>query len=329
MGTLLNIQQAQAEQAQHHSASPLNIVDKCIVDNLVHDNEGTVTAINTSRGAINVGDAKVVLSMGSVPPATLLMNSFGEQLPNAGKRYTGHFMSHITARVPRASFDDLSDLEIGAVYLEGKDPSGGQYHLQASVFAQSNPEKDQVTAARECPDAAAAPSPQQMKGSEDYVVLVCATLGEINENNTENAISLNRGEDKTTNINLQILLGDEDKKLWDVLDVATYQSIEALVTGRTCPTIEYWIDEDDGEGHWSINKPPQEQIRLNIIVHAASQLWMGKEPKTSVTGLDYRPHGVNNVYVTGGSIFPTSGSWNPTLTMCGFAQDLAKKLSTR
>lgn len=329
VGTLLNIQQAQAEQAQHDSASPLNIVDKCIVDNLVHDNEGTVTAINTSKGTLNVGDAKVILSMGSVPPATLLMNSFGEQLPNAGKRYTGHFMSHVTARVPRASFDDLSDLEIGAVYLEGKDPSGGQYHLQASVFAQSNPEKDQVTAARECPDAAAAPSLQQMKGSEDYVVLVCATLGEINEKNTENWIKLNAGEDKTTNINLQILLGDEDKKLWDVLDVATYQSIEALVTGSSCPAIEYWTDGQNGEGHWSTNKPPQEQIRLNIIVHEASQLWMGKEPKTSVTGLDYRPHGVNNVYVTGGSIFPTSGSWNPTLTMCGFAQDLAKKLSTR
>ncbi|RYZ14937.1 MAG: GMC family oxidoreductase, partial [Myxococcaceae bacterium] len=72
--------------------------------------------------------------------------------------------------------------------------------------------------------------------------------------------------------------------------------------------------------------PSQKHIRLNIIVHEASPLWMGADPATSVVGLDYRPHGVRNVYVTGGALFPTSGSWNPTLTMCGLAQDLADRL---
>ncbi|MFL6631034.1 MAG: GMC oxidoreductase [Massilia sp.] len=66
---------------------------------------------------------------------------------------------------------------------------------------------------------------------------------------------------------------------------------------------------------------------MPIIVHEASWLWIGEDPATSVVGLDYRPHGVRNVYVTGGGLSPTSGSWNPTLTMCGLAQDLAEKLS--
>jgi choline dehydrogenase-like flavoprotein len=30
--------------------------------------------------------------------------------------------------------------------------------------------------------------------------------------------------------------------------------------------------------------------------------------------------------VTGAALFPTAGSWNPTLTICGFAQDLARRL---
>ncbi|AOE49482.1 GMC oxidoreductase [Kangiella sediminilitoris] len=330
VGTLLNIQQRQQQLAKTGKGTELTIVDQCVVEELLHDDKGTVVAIETRRGTISVADANIILAMGAIPPATLLMNSFGEQLPNAGSRYTGHFMSHVTARVPRSAYSDLSDLEIGAVYLDGKDSAGYQYHVQASVFAESKPEEDKVTTARECPDAAAAPSMQQLVGSEDCVVFVCATLGEISEKNSDNWIKLNKGKDPTTNISLQLILGNEEKQLWDQLDEATYQTIEALATsGETTPDIEYWIDNGDGTGQWSKDKPSIKQIRLNIIVHEASQIWVGDDPEDSVVGLDYRPHGVKNVYVTGAGLFPTSGSWNPTLTMCGFAQDLAVKLSNK
>ncbi|WP_223670323.1 GMC oxidoreductase [Kangiella shandongensis] len=328
VGTLLNIQQRQKSLAKTGDGTELTIVDQCVVEELLHNDKGTVIAIETSRGTLSVSSAKVILAMGAIPPATLLMNSFGEQLPNAGKRYTGHFMSHVTARVKRSAYKDLSDLEIGAVYLDGKDSAGYQYHVQASVFAETNPEQDAVTTVRECPDAAAAPSMQQLVGSEDYVVFVCATLGEISEKNSDNWIKLNKGKDPTTNISLQLILGNEEKQLWDQLDEATYQTIAALATDTETPEIEYWIDTPDG-GHWTTNKPPVDQIRLNIIVHEASQIWVGEDPESSVVGLDYRPHGVTNVYVTGAGLFPTSGSWNPTLTMCGFAQDLAVKLSNK
>lgn len=33
-------------------------------------------------------------------------------------------------------------------------------------------------------------------------------------------------------------------------------------------------------------------------------------------------------YVAGAGIFPPAGAWNPTLTMCASAQDLAGKLDT-
>jgi len=326
VGTLLNIHQKQKDLSQTGDGEPLTIVDQCVVEQLVHDNEGQVIAISTSRGSVNVANAKIILAMGAIPPATLLMNSFKDSLPNAGQRYTGHFMSHVTARVKRSAFDDLSNLEIGAVYLEGKASNGLQYHVQASVFAEQNPAEDSTTLARECPDAAAAPTSEQMLGSEDYVVFVCATLGEVSEKNDNNWIKLNHNQGPTTNINLQLLLGDEDRQLWDELDDATYQTIAALSSKQSTPEIEYWVDKPDGSGYWTSDKPPQDQIRLNIIVHEASQLWVGVDPNDSVVGLDYRPHGVNNVYVTGAGLFPTSGSWNPTLTMCGFAQDLATKL---
>ena len=56
-------------------------------------------------------------------------------------------------------------------------------------------------------------------------------------------------------------------------------------------------------------------------------MWIG-EDQNSVVGLDYRPHGVENVYVTGGSLWPTSGSWNPTLTMVALSQHLADTLTS-
>lgn len=325
VGALLALQQEQLALSKQRKDAPLTIVDQCAVSRLLHDDRGNVIAIETSCGVVAVGNAGIILAMGAIPPATLLMNSFGDQLPNAGQRYTGHFMSHVTARVKRSAFGDLGALEIGAVYLDGKDAAGFQYHVQASAFAAADPAGAAGTIAHEAPDAAAVASPQQLADSQDHVVFVCATLGQVDERNDNNWIRRNAGSDPTTNISLQLMPGPQDMALWDVLDEATYQTIEAMVGGDAAGALEYWHDAKEGGG-WGPTRTPQKQIRLNIIVHEASPLWMGKDPSTSVVGLDYRPHGVKNVYVTGASLFPTSGSWNPTLTMCGLAQNLADRL---
>ena len=326
VGTLLDLQQKQQSLATSTSGAALSIVDRCAVDRLQHDSKGKVIHIHTSRGPIDVGDAQIVLGMGTIPPATLLMNSFADTdlLKNAGKRYTGHFMSHVIARVKRSAFTALADLEIGATYLAGTDKNSGlQYHVQTSAFATTNPIADAGTIAREAPDAAAVASPEQLQGSEDYVVFVCATLGEVSEKNPDNWLKLNEGRDPTTNLSVQLALNEIDQALWNVLDEATFQTIAAMLPQDHRATIEYWVE---GTG-WQDQQPLAKDIRLPIIVHEASPLWIGTDSATSVVGLDYRPHGVKNVYVTGGSLFPTSGSWNPTLTMCGFAQDLAEKLN--
>lgn len=326
VGTLLGLQQNQQQLHTSGAGSALTIVDRCVVDRLEHDGKGAVTRIHTSRGPITVGSAQIVLGIGTIPPATLLMNSFAGTglLVNAGKRYTGHFMSHVTARVKRSAFKSLSNLEIGATYLAGTDKQSGlQFHVQSSAFASANPAADADTIAFEAPDAAAIASPEQFQGSEDYVVFVCATLGEVSEKNPDNWLKLNEGSDPTTNLSVQLSLSEADQLLWNVLDEATFQTIAAMLPQDHRAGIEYWVD---GNG-WQTAQPTASDIRLPIIVHEASPLWIGTDPATSVVGLDYRPHGVKNVYVTGGSLFPTSGSWNPTLTMCGFAQDLAEKLN--
>jgi choline dehydrogenase-like flavoprotein len=213
------------------------------------------------------------------------------------------------------------------MYVEGHGKNGLQYHVQVSAFSATDPQSASLTFDHEAPDAAAAPSPQQLTGSQDHVVFVCATLGEIGENNASNWIAPDGRRDPTTNIRLQLLLGPQELELWDTLDEATEQTIVAMALGPDgkAPNVEYWSDE--GEGGWGGDPPEPAERRLNIIVHEASPLWMGTDPDCSVVDTNFRPHGVPNVYVTGGAIFPTSGSWNPTLTMCGLAQSLADELS--
>ncbi len=54
---------------------------------------------------------------------------------------------------------------------------------------------------------------------------------------------------------------------------------------------------------------------------------MGTDPRTSVVNAEGRLHGVPNVYVAGGSVFPTSGYANPTYTIVALAIRLADHLT--
>jgi len=332
VGTLLGLQQRQKALAAQGQGRELHLVDRCVVELLLHDGDGKVTTLETSGGAISVGDAKLVLAMGTIPPATLLMNSFGALLPNAGKRYTGHVTSRFTARVRRSAFRDLAALELGAHVLHGRADNGLQYQVQVSAFASACPARDAATMAAEAPDAGALPSPAQLQGSEDWVLFACTALGEIGEmsgeTNADNGMRLDGGADPTTNLTLHLQPGPAKLALWDVMDDAACRTIEALASrdADSAPAIEYWIDEG-ASGCWHGGRPPRRQVRSARVVDEASALWMGEDPATSVVGLDYRPHGVSNVYVTGAALFPTAGAWNPTLTACGLAQDLADRLN--
>lgn len=50
---------------------------------------------------------------------------------------------------------------------------------------------------------------------------------------------------------------------------------------------------------------------------------MGKDPRSSVTDANGRVHGIDNLYIAGSAVFPTSGQANPTLTIVALALRMA------
>ncbi|KAK4060474.1 uncharacterized protein Triagg1_10744 [Trichoderma aggressivum f. europaeum] len=329
-GPLIGLHEKQRKLAEKGEGRPLELMINCTVTGLQKNDKGVARAIETNRGLLSWtnDDIKVVLCAGAVPNATLLLTSFEECRPsngNVGKRLSGHVRTNITARIPREAihWDDKNSLQLACTYLAGNDPNTHrQYHIGISAIHSPNPEADAEDAGRECPDYAAAATDGQLKGSEKHIVFVCSGLGELDEGNRKNCVKLNNTHDPASNVIVQYTLCPNDKKMWDTMDEAIYQTTEAL-SGNQPKAIEYW---DDKPNTWVARKPSSESVRAPGVVHEASTAFVGRKQKGGSLDSLYRPHGIANVFVTGGAVFPTSGSWNPTMTMCAYAQDLARKL---
>ncbi len=327
-GPLFQLLNDQREKATHGTGWVVKMAVNCTVSKILHTAD-KATDLETSRGKVVLGDAKVVLAMGSLPPTTLIHNSFPKEsfpsLINIGERFTGHTVSVVTARIPRSSLtygSKLAEIELAAMYIAGLEPnSGAQYHIQLSAVTSNDCLKAWDDAFHYLPDVRAAPSKQQFATSKDHVFIVCAVLGELDHTNKDNWFRQNGSSNPCVNTDLQIVLNEQDNKLWNTMEAATFQVIEDTF-GKS--NVEYWHETSI----WSSKRPPTTQIRGPGIVHEASTMWMGDEgDKDAPVGIDYRPRGVENVYITGAALYPRCGSWNPTGPMVALAIHLADTIS--
>jgi choline dehydrogenase-like flavoprotein len=323
---LLALADQQAALAAAGDGAPLRIVTDCIVVRAL-EQDGRATALETTRGVVNLGNANLVLAMGTLPPATLVLNSFPE-VPGVGERFTAHFITSVVARVRRADFDfadKLGDLELAAIYLAGMSKAGMQYHVQLSVLSDRDPDANAQKSERYAPDVVATASLAQLRSSEDYLVFVCAVLGELDETNPDNLLALSGGADPTCNVTLQVLANATDTDTWDTMDDATFQMMEQVFSPAGADRVQYWHG-DPNTGSWNSDRPATPERRVPGLVHEGSSLRIGDDDGSPV-GLDYRLRGMRNVFVTGGGLWPTGGSWNPTMTMVALTQDLADHLA--
>jgi choline dehydrogenase-like flavoprotein len=84
----------------------------------------------------------------------------------------------------------------------------------------------------------------------------------------------------------------------------------------------------EGFGHLEV--PPADagawREHLQPALHHLGTARMHQDPAQGVVDAEGRAHGVDNLYVTGGAVFPTGGYANPTLTLVALALRLAAHL---
>lgn len=325
-GPWLSLQDRQRLLHLKRQGAPLRIAARCQVTSLVW--EGTrVRTLETSRGPIAVDNADLILALGALPATELVMRSF-PSLPNVGTRYTAHSVSTIIARIPRGRLEfasALAALELGALYVAGVDErSDGQFHLQITAIADGDPVGHASAAHRYMPDLVATASPEQLAGSCDHVVFVCAVVGELDHRNPDSWV---RMSDPDGEMQLQIVANEVDRSVWDAMESAAFATLEQVISPAGPACVEYWHGEG-ASGEWRLRRPSIEETRSPAVMHDASTLWIGGDADPdAVVGLDYRLRGIENAYITGAALWPTAGSWNPTLTMVALAQHLADSLA--
>ena len=303
-------------------------VTGCLVKRIHHE-EGRVKFLETNKGDFNLGRAKLILAMSTLPSTTLMLNSF-PCMRSIGKRFTAHFASYIYARVPM--YDEkltAERLEMAAVYIAGENKeSKHQFHIQLNAVAIRK--ENSLQDIEEMRNLLKAPKVCQLERCENSIVFICASLGQLDHDNQHNKFYLDHTHtstdtDITRNATLHCEVNDRDKALWTTMDDTSFKILEFLSPTKI---IEYWNSETN---LWETNRPPTQQIRSRDLVHPASTMWIGRdtESQESPVNLDYKFRGIENVYLTGGALWPTGASWNPTCTMTAMAMDLGDRLSRK
>jgi len=219
----------------------------------------------------------------------------------------------------------LGNVEMGAHYIWGtfqhqSTSPKRDFHIQLSSTSVADDNKSAAVANRYAPDVIAYATRDQLLGSANKILLVCAVLGELPTDC--GAFRTNRNQANPFELGFSDRQ-EEIQALWEHMEQRTFQVIENYVGARG--KVEYWVQKS----RWSEDRPAMEDIRGQGTVHEGSMLWIS-DKNDSPVGLDYRPRNetktLDNIYVTGASLWPVGGAWNPTMTMCALAQDLADKL---
>jgi choline dehydrogenase-like flavoprotein len=316
--------------------------------------------INNQQQFLSVGqelaaNCKIVLAAGTIESTHLALTSFPAK--GMGANLMAHLRSNTTVRIKRSVFGlpaKQTTLETTALLVRGSANISGkrrQFHLQVTVAPSPTPdtESNLFTAIPDIDHL------QQLQASQDpeWVVIIFRGIGEmIGDQNVADPAGFSNPNTSwinlTTNADqietfgkgtpqeqgfqrawVNLVKTTDDDTFWKAMDDAA-TTLAKQLAGGNADNIQYFYD-----GSWQKKEPPpstnnlpnnpNNKVRdpLGSTHHEAGTLWMGSDPKDSVTDLNGRFHGIDNVYVAGPALFPTLGSANPSLTALALARKTA------
>lgn len=292
----------------------LDVVLNCEAIGLDRNKLG-ISHVKTTKGKIEVGKAKVILALGVIEAITLAQPAFKEN-KLLGRNFIGHFRSQLLVRIPKEAAGVSSNLlQVAALYLSGT-TLGREFHTHISCVYNPKEEAQKDELYRVIPD----PANMELYMDSDYMYILLQSMAEIKGERSAQSANHIKVVNDTTEVHFS--LDKSGLAVWDEIDKVLLQIAHVLANGNK---VEYLQSNNT----WSTKVPVISFIRNYNLINEAGVMWMGNNSKDSVTDSCGKMHETNNLYVLGGALFPTCGSWNPTYTGMAMAYRLARKFSKK
>lgn len=321
----------------------IDLITNCEVSNITTKDKA-VQFLHTNIGDIFVNKATVIAANGVFEPFITLKSAFPKN-DKMGKNLLGHFRSQLLIRTPKENSNSTKGNQLGAHYIPGK-INGREFHIHLSCYSSDSMEKNYEYIYKRLPDPTFLPVCKDSKYNYYLLQGMAEYLGYLENSNVNNnfleLIIKDTPCDKTTIGTVNIDLTKDEHLVWDEMDEVMIQLANLLRT--TCQKLEVFYQPNPFivDGSWinpgdklskETSLDQDKSVKLSSamkgksMMHEGGVFWMGKEASDSVTDLYGRIHETDNLYVLGSAIFPTIGSYNPTLTGVALNFRLADKLS--
>jgi choline dehydrogenase-like flavoprotein len=302
-----------------------------------------VTCLNAANGVVTsidvfVDGAKrslpispncsVVLALGTIESTRLALTSFPTSPNNPARELMGrnlmaHCRTNIFARIRRSALDPNNtlpkELETAALLVRGSTRHGRfQIQLTASANLQGNPDAQLFAM---IPDIDVL---KDMRKNQDAKWISICFRG-ASQLIGDQATSVPNPSGRWINLSPE---KDEFGMRRAYVQLTTTSAEDALADAMDA-TIERLAKELAGNNPNDLQITRRIRDGLGTTFHEAGTLWMGTDPKTSVTDTNGRFHHITNAYCADQSLFVTVGSVNPTLTGLVLAQKVAEAVVDR
>lgn len=278
-----------------------------------------------------VGAQVVVVACGGIDSARLLLLSDGVRPDGLGNDHDlvgRYFMEHPHAVAGRARFVPGADLSFSIIGGRAV-PGVGEQLVWAGLSPTAAAQADAAIGhgvALMFGDGGG--SPRQDRDNDTASAEAAADLVTLGSGPASAPVLTVRGEQEPNPDN-RVTLGADVDELGQRKAVVSWRMMPAdWKTVRT--TIELVGAGLGAAGLARVEIDPSgrpiEEWPVEIGNHHMGTTRMHDDPTKGVVDADTKVHGIDNLYVCGSSVFPTSGMANPTLTIVALAHRLAAHL---